>query len=74
MLKSPESQVKYGPYDCFVNLEEASKFQHSDQFYLDFPCAIIKWDDEKKAFTHDEDYLANIQLKVALLGAQVEAK
>jgi hypothetical protein len=70
----PESQVKYGPYDCFVNLEEASKFEHSDQFYLDFPCAIVRWDDEKKAFTHDEEYLANIQLKVALLGAQVETK
>lgn len=68
----PKEQVKYGPYECFVNLEPADKFAHSDPFYLDFPSAIVHWDDAKKAFVHSDDYLADIQLKVALLEAQVE--
>jgi len=70
----PESQIKYGPFECFVNLEPADRFAHSDPFYLDFPSALVKWDDSTQAFVHSDEYLADIQLKVALLGAQVDAQ
>jgi hypothetical protein len=48
------------------------KFAHSDPFYLDFPSAIVRWNDGQHQFTHNDEYLANIQLKMALLGAQME--
>jgi hypothetical protein len=70
----PEQQVKYGAYQCFVNMEPLDKFAHSDPFYLDFPSAVVRWSDEKQAFTHSDGYLANIQLKMALLAAQIETQ
>lgn len=70
----PPQQVKYEAYKCFVNLEPLDKFAHSDPFYLDFPSAIVRWNEEKQAFMHNDNYLTNIQLKMALLAAQVETK
>lgn len=68
----PENQVKYDKYPCNVNLEPLDKFAHSDKFYLDFPSALVRWNDERKAFAHNDDYLTNIQVKMALLGAQLD--
>jgi hypothetical protein len=70
----PEGQEKYDLYGCDVNLEPMDRFVHSDAFYLDFPGALVRWNDAKKAFTHNDDYLADIQLKVAMLGAQLETR
>lgn len=67
----PEQQVQYPAYPCVVNLEPADKFVHSDPFYLDFPSAIVRWDDEMKGFYHSTSYLTDIQVKMALLAAQV---
>ncbi len=68
----PPDVVKYEAYKCFVNLEPMDKFAHSDPFYLDFPSAIVRWNEAHHEFTHNDEYLANIQLKMALLGAQME--
>lgn len=68
----PPDQVKYDAYKCFVNLEPEDKFAHTDPFYLDFPSAIVRWSDEKQAFVHNDHYLSDIQLKMALMAAQVE--
>ncbi len=68
----PETETKYKSTSFAVNLEGADKYAYGDQFYLDFPSALIQWDGPKKAFAHNDGYLANIQLKMALLGAQVE--
>lgn len=68
----PPDVVKYSAYKCFVNLEPLDKFAHSDPFYLDFPSAIVRWNEEQHVFTHNVEYLSNIQLKMALLGAQLE--
>lgn len=70
----PEGEKKYKSSSFGINLEAADKFAHSDQFYLDFPSAMVQWDGQKKAFSCNDDYLANIQLKMALLGAQMETK
>lgn len=70
----PEDEMKYKSTSFAVDLDGADKFAHGDQFYLDFPSAIIQWDGQKKTFVHNENYLANIQLKMALLGAQVETR
>jgi hypothetical protein len=53
-----------------VNLEPVEKFKTSDPFYLDFPSAIVRWDEEKKGFYHSESYLSEIQTKAGLLQAQ----
>jgi hypothetical protein len=68
----PEHQVAYPPYVCNLNLEPADKFRHSDPFFLDFPSAIVRWNDELKGFYHSENYLSDIQVKMAMLEAQVE--
>lgn len=68
----PEQQVAYPPYVCNLNLEPSDKFKHSDPFYLDFPSAIVRWNEELKGFYHNEGYLSDIQVKMALLQAQVE--
>lgn len=68
----PEQQVAYPPYKCNLNLEPLDKFRHSDPFYLDFPSAIVRWNDELKGFYHNEGYLSDIQVKMALLQAQVD--
>ncbi len=70
----PEDQTKYKSTSFAVDLDGADKFAHGDQFYLDFPSAIIQWDGQKQTFVHNENYVANIQLKMALLGAQVETQ
>lgn len=70
----PENEMKYKSASFGVNLDGSDKFAYGDQFYLDFPSAIIQWDEKKKTFAHNDDYLANIQLKMALLGAQMETK
>lgn len=70
----PEDEIKYKSTSFAVNLDGADKFAHGDQFYLDFPSAIIQWESQKKTFLHNENYLANIQLKMALLGAQVDTQ
>jgi hypothetical protein len=68
----PEQQVAYPPYICNLNLEPADKYRHSDPFYLDFPSAIVRWNEELKGFYHNEGYLSDIQVKMAMLQAQVE--
>jgi hypothetical protein len=68
----PKNVVAYSAYKCNVNLEPLDHFAHSDPFYLDFPSAIVRWNDAQHQFTHNDEYLANIQLKMALLGAQME--
>ncbi len=70
----PENEMKYKSTSFGLDLEGLDKFAHSDPFYLDFPSAIIRWDEQMKTFAHNDGYLANIQLKMALLGAQVETK
>ena len=70
----PENEVKYKSTSFAMNLEGADKYAYGDQFYLDFPSALIQWDGQKKTFAHNDGYLANIQLKMALLGAQVETQ
>lgn len=70
----PEEQVKYRSTSFAINLEASDKFAYSDQFYLDFPSAIIQWDGPRESFAHSDAYLANIQLKMALLGAQMDTK
>lgn len=70
----PKHQTRYDKYICHVNLEPVDKFAHSDMFYLDFPGALVRWDATKRAFSHNDNYLADIQYKVALLGAQMETR
>ena len=70
----PEGQLKYKTSSFALNLEGSDKFAHGDQFYLDFPSSIIQWSDKEKTFAHNTEYLANIQLKMALLGAQMETR
>ncbi len=72
--RMPEEQVKYKSTSFAINLEASDKFAYGDQFYLDFPSAIIQWDGPNESFAHNDAYLANIQLKMALLGAQMETK
>lgn len=70
----PENEMKYKSTSFGMNLEASDKYAYGDQFYLDFPSAIIQWDGQKKTFAHNDGYLANIQLKMALLGAQMETR
>ena len=44
----PANELKYKSTSFAINLDASEKFAHSDQFYLDFPSAIIQWDGEKK--------------------------
>lgn len=67
----PVKQVQYAAYDCFMNLEAADKFTHSDPFYLDFPGAIVRWNDEAQGFLPSMSYLADIQSKIGMLEAQM---
>lgn len=57
-----------------VDLEPIDRFAHADPFYLDFPSGLVQWDEATSSFAHSEHYLADIQLKIALLSAQAEAK
>lgn len=67
----PAQQVEYAAFPCFVNLEAADKFTHSDPFYLDFPGAVIHWDDEIKGFIPSVKYVTDIQSKIGMLQAQM---
>ena len=66
----PDHVARYEPYPCLVDLEPSDKFAHADPFYLDFPSAVVRWDEDKKMFDHSDQYLDEIQLKMALLSAQ----
>jgi hypothetical protein len=68
----PADQVEYRAYTCHVNLEPMDRFTHADPFYLDFPSSIVRWSEEKKTFDHNDEYLTDIQVKMALLGAQID--
>ncbi|MBS1569884.1 MAG: hypothetical protein JST45_10625 [Bacteroidetes bacterium] len=67
----PAQQVEYAAFPCFVNLEAADKFTHSDPFYLDFPGAVIRWDDDIKGFIPSVKYVTDIQSKIGMLQAQM---
>jgi hypothetical protein len=67
----PAQQVEYASFPCFVNLEAADKFVHSDPFYLDFPSAIIRWDESVQSFAPNTGYVADIQSKIGMLQAQM---
>lgn len=68
--RTPDEDVVYPAYDCFMNLEPSDKFTHSDPFYLDFPSAVVRWHKDQGAFLHSNHYLTDIQVKMAFLQAQ----
>ena len=67
----PVKQVQYSEYACYMNLEAADKFTHSDPFYMDFPGAIVLWNDESHGFMPSMGYLTDIQSKIGMLEAQM---
>ena len=67
----PVKQVQYSEYACYMNLEAADKFTHSDPFYMDFPGAIVRWNDESHGFMPSMGYLTDIQSKIGMLEAQM---
>ena len=67
----PDQLVQYAAYDCSMNLEAADKFTHADPFYLDFPAAIVRWDNEAEGFLPDPGYLTDIQSRIGMLQAQM---
>ncbi len=67
----PVKLVEYSEYECFMNLEAADKFTHSDPFYMDFPGAIVRWNEEAHGFMPSLGYLADIQSKIGMLEAQM---
>lgn len=68
----PEGVNKPNEFTCVVDLEPMDRYAHSDAFYLDFPCAIIRWHESPGGFTHSAHYSSDIQLKMALLATQTE--
>jgi hypothetical protein len=68
----PDGVQRFGDYVCEVHLEPMERFSHSDPFYLDFPSAVVRWDATKQDYDHSEEYLTDIQGKVALLSLQAE--
>lgn len=70
----PAQQVVYQAIACPVNLEAADKFTHADPFYLDFPGAIIRWDNSVQGFMPQSNYVADIQSKIGMLQAQMSPK
>lgn len=68
----PEQRVAYPMYECFMDLEAEDKFTHSDPFYMDFPGAIVRWDEAAQGFTPQLGYLADIQSKMAMLRVQMD--
>ena len=67
----PDKLVQYSQYQCFMNLEASSKFTHSDPFYLDFPGALVSWNDRAQEFMPNMTYLTDIQSKIGMLEAQM---
>ncbi len=72
--RMPEGDAIIEAVAYTVDLEPMDRFAHADPFYLDFPCAIVQWDEASARFNHSERYLADIQLKMALLSAQASAE
>lgn len=68
----PEQVVQYPAYECTMNLEPADHFTHSDPFYMDFPSAIVRWNDASQGFMPQQDYLRDIQAKMAMLQVQMD--
>ena len=60
----PEGLVEYPDYECYVNLTPEEAHQGKQDFYTDFPTAIIRWDGEMEGFYHSEHYLEHIQNKL----------
>ncbi len=60
----PKDLVKYPAYECFVNMEAADKTSAADPFYLDFPSAIVRYNEELGGYYHSEAYLQHIHNKL----------
>lgn len=63
----PEGLVEYPDYECYVNLTPEEAHEGRQDFYTDFPTAIIRYDSEMEGFYHSEHYLEHIQLKLGNL-------
>ena len=61
----PADLVTYPDYECYVNLIPRGKTKGVDEFYTDFPSAIVRYNEEMGGFYHSEHYLDHIQTKVA---------
>lgn len=68
----PEDLVRYPGYFCAMNLEPDQYYDHSDPFYLDFPSAIVRWDNSAQGFAPQIGYLDDIQSKMAMLQVQMD--
>lgn len=60
----PKGLVKYPAYECFVNLEPTDKTASADPFYLDFPSAVVRYNEELGGYYHSEAYLQDINNKL----------
>src|SRR5690606_1426025 len=54
----PKDLVVYPDYYCFLDLLPVG-FDRVDQFYTDFPSAMVRFDPERKGFYHNEEYLGH---------------
>ncbi len=70
----PEGVIADEPVAYTVDLEPLDRFAHADPFYLDFPCGLIQWNEADARFDHNEPYLTDIQLKIALLATQANVE
>lgn len=59
----PPDLVKYPDYELWVNLQPP--FSQKDEFYTDFPSAIVRYSAEQRGFYHSEHYLGHIQTRLA---------
>ena len=59
----PEDLVVYPDYFCYVDLLPLG-FDRVDQFYTDFPSAMVRYDPVRGGFYHNEEYLGHIQQKL----------
>ena len=66
-----ESITIYPPYNCLVNLLPIEDGTDIDPFYVDFPSAIVRYDQEMGGFYHSDHYLAHIHTK---LGSYAQVK
>ena len=66
----PENvEMRDGGYACVVTLEPADRYAQADPFYLDFPSAVVRWDEARGEFAHSESYLTDLAGKMALATA-----
>ncbi len=70
----PEKRVEYPSYDCKMDLEPVDRFTHADPFFMDFPSAIVRWDDKAMGFMPQMGYITDIQAKMAMLRAQMDPR